>query len=73
MCSACCLIVLYICVKFPENISNGFPLTERTRVHGRNSYIQCLKGINSKSRQTRVKVHVFCMLSYGAVHLCEGL
>ena len=29
-CSACCLTVLYICVKFPENISNGFELTEWT-------------------------------------------
>ena len=29
------LIVLYIYVKFHENISNSFHLTERTRVHGR--------------------------------------
>ena len=35
------LMVLYICVKFPNNISNGFQLTERTQVHGRNGYFQC--------------------------------
>ena len=28
LCSACCLIVLYICEKFHNNISNGFQLTE---------------------------------------------
>ena len=46
MCSALWLIVLYICVKFRENI-------ELTRVHNRNSYFQyqlCSKGRNSKSR-----------------------
>ena len=39
MCSACHLIVLYICVKFPENILTGFQLTKQTRVHGRNGYV----------------------------------
>ena len=29
--SACRLMLLYICVKFHENISNGFGVTERTR------------------------------------------
>ena len=71
MCSACCLIVLYTCVKFRENISNSFQLTERTQVHGRNDYVQCSKGNNSKSKQTRVMIHVFCMLSHSALHLCE--
>ena len=33
MCSARRLIVLYIYVKFPENISNSFQLTERTRYY----------------------------------------
>ena len=36
MCSARCLMVLYICVKFRENITNGIRVMERTRVHGRN-------------------------------------
>ena len=32
---------------------------------------QCSKSSKSKSRQTRVTIHVFCMLSHGALHLCE--
>ena len=71
MCSAHRLTVLYICMKFPENIWNSFQLTEQTQVHGRNGYVQCSKGNNSKSRQTRVTVHVFCTLSHGVLHLCE--
>ena len=30
MCCACHLIVLNVCVKFHENVSSGFKLTERT-------------------------------------------
>ena len=71
MCSASCLMVHYICVKFRENITNGTRVMERTRVHGRNGYVQCSKGNNSKSRPTRVMVHVFCPLSHGVLHLCE--
>ena len=65
MCSASCFIVLYICVKFRENI-------DRTRVHSSNGYFQyalCSKGRNSKSRVSRVTVFVFCILSYDALHL----
>ena len=29
MCSALCLIVLYICVKFSENVTNGIRVMER--------------------------------------------
>ena len=63
MCSASRLIMLYICVKFRENI-------ERTRVRSRNGhfqYLRCSKGRNSKSRLTRVTfflVCVFCTLSH---------
>ena len=32
MCSACRLIVLYICVKFGENISDGIRVMEQTRM-----------------------------------------
>ena len=39
LCLARCLMVLHICEKF--HISNGFQLTERTRVHGRNGYVLC--------------------------------
>ena len=31
LCSACCLMVLYICEKFSHNISNSFQPTERTK------------------------------------------
>ena len=57
--------------KFHQNIWNSFQLTKRTRIHGRNGYVQCSKGNNSKSRQTRVMVHVFCISSHNALHLCE--
>ena len=40
ICSAFCLMVLYICVKFCEYISNGIRVIERTQVHGRNGYVQ---------------------------------
>ena len=64
-----CLIVLFICVRFYENISNNVQLTKRIRVHGGNGYVQCSKGNNSKNRQTIVTDYVFCILSYGALHL----
>ena len=32
MCSACCLIVLYTCVKFRENISDSIRAMEQTRM-----------------------------------------
>ena len=51
LCSACCLMVLYICEKF-HNISNDFQLTARKQVCGRKGYVQCSKGDNSKNRQT---------------------
>ena len=31
MCSACHLMVLNVCVKFHENMSNGFKVMKRTR------------------------------------------
>ena len=40
MCSALCLMVLYICVKSRENITNAIRHMERIRVHGRNGYFQ---------------------------------
>ena len=65
MCSACCLMVLCICIKFCENVTNSIRVMERTRVHGRNGYVECSKSNNFVSRQTRVTVHVFYTLSYG--------
>ena len=40
LCSAHAIIVLYICMKFHENISNDFKVTERTEVYGGNGYFQ---------------------------------
>ena len=68
MCSARRLMVLYICVKFRENNTNGIRVMEQTRVHGINGYVQCSKGNNFKSRQSRVMVHVFCTSSNDALH-----
>ena len=65
LCSAHPIIVLYICMKCHENISNESKDTERTRMYGGNGYFQYLKGNNSRSRKTRVTVHVFCTSSHG--------
>ena len=64
MCSACCLIVIYICVKFRENI-------EWTRVHTRwlFSIATMFKGLQLQKQVIRVMVFVFCILSDGALHL----
>ena len=59
-------MVLNICVKFHENISNGFGVTERTRVCSRNGNFQGSKGINYKSMQSRVTFPVLCTSSNGA-------
>ena len=53
------LIVLYICENFYENTWNDFYLTKQTQVHGRNGYVPCSKGNNSKSKQTKVMVCEF--------------
>ena len=37
-----------VCVRFHENISNGFQLTESAWVNGGNGCVQCSKGNNSK-------------------------
>ena len=50
---------------------NDLKLTERTQVHGTNGYVQCSKGKNSKSRQTRVTVHAFCTSTHRSLNLCE--
>ena len=65
--------MLYNCEKIHENISKGFQRTERTREYGRDGNIQSLKGNNSKSRQTRVTVHVFGTLSHDALQLCGNI
>ena len=64
-----CVLQWVLWEKF--HILKGFQLIERTRVHGRNGYVQSSKGNNSKSRQTRVTVHVCCTLTHSSLHLCE--
>ena len=59
MCSARRLMVFNICVKFHENMSSGFKVIKRTRKW------LTQKGNNSKSRKTKVTVHVFCTSSQG--------
>ena len=71
MCSAHPLMMFYIREKFLEYISKGFQLIERTQVHNQNGYVQCTKGNNSKSRQTRSTIHEFCTLSHGALNLFD--
>ena len=56
-------------MKFHENISNNFLDIKQTHVYGGNGHFQYSKGNNSKSRKTRVMVHMFCMSSYG-VKIC---
>ena len=65
------MVISYICLKFQENISNSFQVIEWTQIYFRNQYFQSSKGINSKSRLTRVTVLVFCTLSHDALYLCE--
>ena len=53
-------------MKFHENISNNFYDIERKHEYGGNGHFQYSKGNNSKSRKTRVAVHVVCMSSHCA-------
>ena len=73
LCFANCIIMIYICIKFQENILNSFQVTEWTQIYMyyRNHYFQSSKGRNSKSRLTTVTVLVFCSSSHDALHLCE--
>ena len=74
LCSTSCLVMLYISVKFYQNIWNGFQLTELRRVHGRNYHFQqllCSKSCNSKRRLVRATVLVLCTSSHSALHFWE--
>ena len=59
------------CMKLHEDILNGFKVTGRTRFCIRNCYLQCSKGHNSKSINTRVMVLAFCMSSNVGKYLYE--
>ena len=71
LCFAQCIMVIYICIKFHENISNSFQVTEWTQIYYRNLYFQGSKGQSSKSRLTRVTVLVFCTSCHDGLDLCE--
>ena len=51
-----------ICMKFHEDILNGFKVIERTRCH-RNCYVQSSKGHNPNNIYPRVKVLLLCTSS----------
>ena len=42
--SACCFMVLNICIKFHENILNHFEVTERIQVCGKDCQFSMFKG-----------------------------
>ena len=48
LCSSCHLMMLYILIKFHENISNGFQVSEMKQVNGRNQYVKYSNGRNSR-------------------------
>ena len=50
LCFANFIMVIYICIKFQENISNNF------QIYYRNHYFPSSKGHNSKNRFTRITV-----------------
>ena len=71
LCFAHHIMVIYICIKFQENISNSFQVTEWTQIYYRNHYFQSSKGYNSKGGLTRVTFLVLCTTCHNALHLCE--
>ena len=69
LCSAHCLMMLNICMKFYEHILNGFTVIERTWFCHRNCFLRCSKGRNLKSINTRLQfLHsAFCPM---LVNIC---
>ena len=43
-----CIMVIYICIKFQENISNSFQVTQLTQIYYGNHYFLSSKVHNSK-------------------------
>ena len=60
-------MMLYISLKFHENILNGFEVTEGTQ----NYHCQISKGNNFKNVLTRVMVLELCTLSDNALYFYE--
>ena len=61
LCSAHHIMVIYTCIKFQENISNSFQVTEQTHITEITNYN--IKGQNSENRLSRLTVLEFCTLS----------
>ena len=64
-------MLVNICMKFHEDILNGFKVTELTQFCLRNCDLQSSKGHNSKSINTRVMVLAFCTSSIVGKYLHE--
>ena len=64
-------MLVNFCMKFHEDILNGFKVTEQTRFCLRNCYLQSSKGHNSKSINIRVMVLAFCTSSNVGKYLYE--
>ena len=60
-------MILYISMKFHENVLNGFQVKEQTQ----NCHCQISKGNSSKNVQTSVTVLVFCTSSDDALYFYE--
>ena len=67
LCSASCLMMLYISMKFHENILNGLQVIEQFQ----NYHCQISKGNNYKNIETRDMVLVFCTPSDDALYFCK--
>ena len=70
MCSARCLMVIKICMKFYEHMSSGFKVMERTRKLLTDTHTQKRRKLYTTLHTsyagdiTRDRVHVFCMSSH---------
>ena len=67
------VISLYIFARLQENLWIRFQVIEKAHVYDLCHYWQCWMGGNSKSRQCRVMVLVFCKLYHGDIHLYKVL
>ena len=67
VCSARRLMMLYISIKFHENILNGFQVKEWTRIY----HCRISKGNYSNNVYTKVTVGIFCMSSDDSLCFCE--
>ena len=61
-------MLLYICIKFHENISKGFRAIEGLHF----PYSGFLKWYNSVKTVDRVVIHVLCILSVLALYLYKA-